>query len=203
MARPRRIHLRRPPTRHRSVSRAHAWHADRGQRHGRSRDRRAVGATCRHRHNADRHPRRRRPHGTRRTRRQLRLSGRAASRRRARYLRRKRRSNFCAMTDVVALAAELLSIQSPTGHERRVVDFVSRWLVGRGWNVTIQEVTPGRSNVWASRAGGGVTLSTHLDTVPPYVAPRLVGDRLLGRGACDAKGIAAAMMVAADRLATG
>jgi acetylornithine deacetylase len=106
------------------------------------------------------------------------------------------------MTDVVALAAELLSIQSPTGHEGRVVDFVSRWLVGRGWNVTIQEVTPGRSNVWASRAGGGVTLSTHLDTVPPYVAPRLVGDRLLGRGACDAKGIAAAMMVAADRLAT-
>jgi acetylornithine deacetylase len=105
------------------------------------------------------------------------------------------------MTDVVALAAELLSIQSPTGHEGRVVDFVSRWLVARGWNVTIQEVTPGRSNVWASRAGGGVTLSTHLDTVPPYVAPRLVGDRLLGRGACDAKGIAAAMMVAADHLA--
>jgi acetylornithine deacetylase len=105
------------------------------------------------------------------------------------------------MTDVVALAAELLSIQSPTGHEGRVVDFVSRWLVARGWNVTIQEVTPGRSNVWASRAGGGVTLSTHLDTVPPFVAPRLDGERLLGRGACDAKGIAAAMMVAADRLA--
>jgi acetylornithine deacetylase len=104
------------------------------------------------------------------------------------------------MTDVVALAAELLSIQSSTGQEGRAVDFVSRWLVGRGWNVTIQEVTPGRSNVWASHAGGGVTLSTHLDTVPPYVAPRLVGDRLVGRGACDAKGIAAAMMVAADRL---
>ncbi len=106
------------------------------------------------------------------------------------------------MTDVVALAAELLSIQSPTGHEGRAVDFVSRWLVGRGWNVTVQEVTAGRSNVWASRSGGGggVTLSTHLDTVPPYVAPRLDGDRLLGRGACDAKGIAAAMLVAADRL---
>ena len=71
----------------------------------------------------------------------------------------------------------------------------------RGWNVTVQEVTPGRGNVWASRAGGGVTLSTHLDTVPPYVAPRLEGDRLYGRGACDAKGIAAAMLAAADRLA--
>jgi acetylornithine deacetylase len=46
-----------------------------------------------------------------------------------------------------------------------------------------------------------VTLSTHLDTVPPYVAPKLDGDRLYGRGACDAKGIAAAMLAAADRLA--
>lgn len=105
------------------------------------------------------------------------------------------------MTDVVALAAELLSIQSPTGHEGRAVEFVSRWLVARGWNVTVQEVTPGRSNVWASRGGrGGVTLSTHLDTVPPFIAPRLDGDQLRGRGACDAKGIAAAMLVAADRL---
>jgi acetylornithine deacetylase len=106
------------------------------------------------------------------------------------------------MTDVVALAAELLSIQSPTGHEGRAVEFVSRWLVARGWNVTVQEVTPGRSNVWASRSGGsaGVTLSTHLDTVPPFIAPRLDGDQLRGRGACDAKGIAAAMLVAADRL---
>jgi acetylornithine deacetylase len=82
-----------------------------------------------------------------------------------------------------------------------VVDFVSRWLVGHGWNVTVQEVTPGRGNVWASRAGGGVTLSTHLDTVPPYVAPKLVDGRLHGRGACDAKGIAAAMLCAADALA--
>ncbi len=105
------------------------------------------------------------------------------------------------MTDVVALAAELLAIQSPTAGEGPAVDFVSRWLVRRGWNVTVQEVSPGRGNVWASRAGGGVTLSTHLDTVPPYYPPRLEGSRLYGRGACDAKGIAAAMLVAADRLA--
>jgi acetylornithine deacetylase len=104
------------------------------------------------------------------------------------------------MTDVVALAAELLAIQSPTGAEQGAVDFVSRWLVSRGWNVNLQEVSRGRANVWASRNGGGVTLSTHLDTVPPYVAPRLDGDRLFGRGACDAKGIAAAMMVAAEAL---
>jgi acetylornithine deacetylase len=108
---------------------------------------------------------------------------------------------FLRMTDVVALAAELLSLQSSTGSEGPAVDFVSRWLVARGWNVTTQEVAKGRANVWASRAGGGVTFSTHLDTVPPYIAPRLDGTRLYGRGACDAKGIAASMLCAAERLA--
>lgn len=105
------------------------------------------------------------------------------------------------MTDVLALATELLSIDSSTGREREAVDVVARWLVARGWNVTLQEVEPGRSNVWATRAGGGVTLSTHLDTVPPYIPPRLHDGRLYGRGACDAKGIAAAMLVAAQQLA--
>ena len=104
------------------------------------------------------------------------------------------------MTDVVALAAELLAIESQTFAEGAAVEFVARRLVARGWNVTVQEVTPGRGNVWASRAGGGVTLSTHLDTVPPFVPPRLEDGRLHGRGACDAKGIAAAMLAAADRL---
>jgi len=105
------------------------------------------------------------------------------------------------MTDVVALAAELLAIESPTFNEGAAVEFVARRLVSRGWNVTVQEVSPGRGNVWASRRGGGVTLSTHLDTVPPYVPPRLEGNRLHGRGACDAKGIAAAMLAAAEGLA--
>lgn len=104
------------------------------------------------------------------------------------------------MTDVVALAAELLAIQSFTRDEGAAIDFVARWLVTRGWNVSIQEVSPGRGNVWASRAGGGVTLSTHLDTVPPFYPPRMSGNRLYGRGACDAKGIAAAMMAAAEVL---
>jgi acetylornithine deacetylase len=105
------------------------------------------------------------------------------------------------MTDVVALAAELLAIPSSTGAEGEAVEFVSRWLVGRGWSVELQEVSRGRANVWASRKGRGVTLSTHLDTVPPYIAPREENGRLYGRGSSDAKGIAAAMMAAADRLA--
>ena len=110
------------------------------------------------------------------------------------------------MTDVVSLAAELLAIPSSTGTEGAVVDFVSRWLVTRGWNMSLQEITRGRANIWATRGGGagggggGVTFSTHLDTVPPHIPPRLEGGRLFGRGSSDAKGIAAAMLVAADKL---
>jgi acetylornithine deacetylase len=104
------------------------------------------------------------------------------------------------MADVVALAAELLAIDSSTGAESAAVDFVSKWLIARGWNVALQEVTRGRANIWASRAGRGVTLSTHLDTVAPYIPPKLEGKRLRGRGSCDAKGIAAAMLAAADAL---
>ena len=81
------------------------------------------------------------------------------------------------MTDVVSLSAELLAIPSSTGEERAVVDFVARWLVGRGWNVHLQEVSRGRANVWASRAGGGVELSPHPDTIPPDFSPRIAGTR--------------------------
>ncbi len=104
------------------------------------------------------------------------------------------------MSDVVSLAAELVALETPSGSEGPAVDFVTGHLVRSGWNVTLQEVTPGRSNVWASRAGGGVTLSTHLDTIPPFFRPYLDDGRLYGRGACDAKGIAAAMLVAAEHL---
>lgn len=104
------------------------------------------------------------------------------------------------MSDVIALAEELLAIESFTGRESEAVEFVARWFVSRGWNVSVQEVSAGRGNVWASRSGRGVTLSTHLDTVPPYIPPRLEDGQLYGRGACDAKGIAAAMMTAAERL---
>jgi acetylornithine deacetylase len=65
-------------------------------------------------------------------------------------------------------------------------------------------VSEGRDNVFATVGRGDslprVTLSTHLDTVPPFIPPRIDGDVLRGRGSCDAKGIAAAMICAAERL---
>ena len=105
------------------------------------------------------------------------------------------------MTDVVHLAHALVAEPSLTGSEAPAVELAASWLKERGWSVTHQELSPGHANIWASRGQGAVTLSTHLDTVPPFIAPSLSGSRLAGRGACDAKGIAAAMMVAAQSLA--
>src|SRR2546423_1083729 len=104
------------------------------------------------------------------------------------------------MADVVSLAAELITIQSTTGNEAAVVDFVSRWLVARGWNVTLQEVTRGRANIWGSRSGSedGLTLSTHLDTVPPFVPPPPAVDLLNGRGAFVPNGVTVSTRVTED-----
>jgi len=103
--------------------------------------------------------------------------------------------------DVVTLAQRLMSIDSTSGREGELMTHVHALLEQRAWTVTRIPVSEGRFAVFA-RTGDApfVTLSTHLDTVPPYIAPRIDGDVLWGRGACDAKGIAAAMMCAGDVL---
>ena len=105
--------------------------------------------------------------------------------------------------DPVDLAARLMEIDSTSGREGDVVDWLHAFLVGRDWEVRRIPVSAGREDLLAT-AGSAippvVTLSTHLDTVPPFIPPRLDGGVLHGRGSCDAKGIAAAMVAAAERL---
>lgn len=111
------------------------------------------------------------------------------------------RPDSVAPLDPVALALELMRIDSTSGREGDVIAWMHQWLEGRGWRVRRIPVTPGRDDLLATASEAPlVTLSTHLDTVPPYIAPRLEGNRLIGRGACDAKGIAAAMTCAAEVL---
>ena len=106
-----------------------------------------------------------------------------------------------ASQDVVALAQQLMAIDSTSGREGEMMARVHALLDQQGWQVTRIPVSEGRFAVFARASEGPfVTLSTHLDTVPPYIPPRLEGDVLWGRGACDAKGIAAAMIGAADAL---
>jgi acetylornithine deacetylase len=103
--------------------------------------------------------------------------------------------------DVLRLAAELMAIDSTSGQEGELMAHVSLMLESRGWRVTRIPVTPGRMNVFATCVHAPlVTLSTHLDTVPPYIPPRIEEHTLWGRGACDAKGIAASMILAAEQL---
>ena len=94
-----------------------------------------------------------------------------------------------------------MGIDSTSGREGELAGWVHKILSDRGWTVRRISVTQGRENVLAlSDERFAVTLSTHLDTVPPYKPPTLDAQRLWGRGACDAKGIAAAMICAGDRL---
>jgi acetylornithine deacetylase len=105
--------------------------------------------------------------------------------------------------DVVALTARLMEIDSTSGREGSVVDWLENYLSGADWRTTRIPVTPGRDDLLATSGDKPeITFSTHLDTVPPFIPPRLEGGRLWGRGACDAKGIAAAMILAAERLRT-
>jgi len=108
---------------------------------------------------------------------------------------------FPTENDPARIAEWLMSIESTSGAEERLVHAFADVLAERGWAVTRIPVSGGRIDVLATSGDGPyVTLSTHLDTVPPYIAPRLDAERLHGRGSCDAKGIAAAMLVAAERL---
>ncbi len=104
-------------------------------------------------------------------------------------------------TDVLRLTAELMTIDSTSGQEGELMAHVALILESRGWSVKRIPVTPGRVDVFATCVHAPlVTLSTHLDTVPPYIPPRVDGNTLWGRGSCDAKGIAASMILAAEQL---
>ena len=103
--------------------------------------------------------------------------------------------------DPIELTRALVARESPTFAEAPATGYLAGVLERAGWRVTRQPVTPGRDNVYAYREPPVVVFSTHLDCVPPYVPLSEDDEWLRGRGACDAKGIAAAMVAAAERLA--
>src|SRR5919202_7009301 len=99
------------------------------------------------------------------------------------------------------LTRTLMDIPSVSGGEGEVGRFLASHLEGLGYGVELQEVEPGRSNVLATTgARARVVLSTHMDTVPPFIPSSEDDTYVRGRGACDAKGIIAAQVTAAGRL---
>jgi acetylornithine deacetylase len=104
--------------------------------------------------------------------------------------------------DVVSLTRRLVDIESISGNERAVGEFLFAHLASLGYAATRMEVAPERFNVYATVPGRkpDVVLSTHMDTVPPFIPSSEDSDHIYGRGACDAKGIIATQIAAAERL---
>jgi acetylornithine deacetylase len=105
------------------------------------------------------------------------------------------------MKELFELTRRLIDIPSLTGEEESVGEFLISLLKERGYHVETQEVAAGRSNIIATTgAPARVVFSTHIDTVPPFISSSEDDEYIYGRGACDTKGIIAAMIMAADKL---
>jgi acetylornithine deacetylase len=109
--------------------------------------------------------------------------------------------------DLFALTRRLINIESITPNEKAVGDFLRDELWRRGFEAQKMPVEGARANVlatWPGHARPETVFSTHMDTVPPFIASSEDDGRIYGRGACDAKGIIAAQIFAAEKLrATG
>src|SRR5579864_7274119 len=101
----------------------------------------------------------------------------------------------------------LVDIESTTNHEKNVGDYLfahlSALAARSNGRISRMPAEQNRDNLFASWGDPVVTLSTHMDTVPPFFSSSEDEEFIFGRGACDAKGIIAAMVTAAERLLAG
>jgi acetylornithine deacetylase len=99
------------------------------------------------------------------------------------------------------LTKTLMNIPSLSGDEQAVGFFLRDYLESLGWTVELQAVSENQSNVIAYlNETPRVFLSTHMDTVPPFIEASEDDEKIYGRGACDAKGIIASQIFAAEAL---
>jgi acetylornithine deacetylase len=105
--------------------------------------------------------------------------------------------------DIFSLTRQLVDIESITGNEGRVGTFLADYLRRLGYESRLMPVEGERKNVYATSPGEpnpAIVFSTHMDTVPPFIPSSEDDTRVYGRGSCDAKGIIAAQIAAAERL---
>jgi acetylornithine deacetylase len=105
--------------------------------------------------------------------------------------------------DVISFTRQLVDIESITGNEGRVGDFLHDELSRLGYHAKKMPVEGERCNVFAvspQQPKPAIVFSTHMDTVPPFIPSSEDATRIYGRGSCDAKGIIAAQIAAAERL---
>jgi acetylornithine deacetylase len=106
--------------------------------------------------------------------------------------------------NVFELTRALIDIESITGNEKAHGNFLFDYLIPlvekHNGHIERMEVEPERFNVFACWGEPVVTMSTHLDTVPPFIVSSEDDEFVWGRGACDVKGIIASMIHAAQGL---
>jgi acetylornithine deacetylase len=106
--------------------------------------------------------------------------------------------------ELFELTRALIDVDSVTGRERAVGELLAARLevaaAATGGRVERMPVEGDRFNLFAAWDDPEVVLSTHLDTVPPFLPASEDGESIHGRGACDAKGAIAAMVCAAAEL---
>jgi acetylornithine deacetylase len=102
------------------------------------------------------------------------------------------------------MTRELVDLESITENEKQVGEYLLHYLsglaAGSDGKAEAMAVTPERFNVYAEWGAPAVVLSTHMDTVPPFLPSSEDAENIYGRGSCDAKGIIAAMIAAAEKL---
>jgi acetylornithine deacetylase len=104
---------------------------------------------------------------------------------------------------VISLHKSLINIESITGNEENVGNWLAHYLEEHGLTVERQEVAPSRFNVLAFPGNSNRTkilMSSHIDTVPPFIPYALKGSEIWGRGSVDAKACVAAQTIAALRI---
>jgi acetylornithine deacetylase len=105
--------------------------------------------------------------------------------------------------DAITLTRQLVDIESISGNEAAVGNYLYRELCRIGYQTLRIPVEGDRFDVYATtpeQPNPQVVFSTHMDTVPPFIPSSEDAKRIYGRGSCDAKGIIAAMVAAAERL---
>ena len=105
--------------------------------------------------------------------------------------------------DAITLTRQLVDIESISGNEAAVGNYLYGELCRIGYQTRRIPVEGDRFNVYATspeQPNPEIVFSTHLDTVPPFIPSSEDASRIYGRGSCDAKGIIAAQIAASERL---